>query len=150
MKLRIPRAARPARLARSPRCSPRRSSWRRLFAHHGWSEYDTEQPLTLQGRIQASSYANPHATITLDAAGKRYTVVLAPVSRMEARGASRESVAVGQDVTVVGYREQGARGRSPRRARDDRHRRRREDGRTALRRRRAALPSDGRADRPSA
>ena len=73
------------------------------FAHHGWSDYDGDHPLTLKGRIQAASYANPHATITLDASGKRYTVVLAPVSRMESRGASRESVAVGQDVTVVGY-----------------------------------------------
>ena len=73
------------------------------FAHHGWSDYDGDHPLTLKGRIQAASYENPHATITLDASGKRYTVVLAPVSRMESRGASRESVAVGRDVTVVGY-----------------------------------------------
>lgn len=72
-------------------------------AHHGWSDYDGDHPLTLKGRIQSASYENPHATITLDAAGKRYTVVLAPVSRMEARGASREAVAAGRDVTVVGY-----------------------------------------------
>ncbi len=73
------------------------------FAHHGWSDYDSDHPLTLKGRIQTTSYENPHATITLEASGKRYTVVLAPVSRMESRGAPRETVAVGQDVTVVGY-----------------------------------------------
>ena len=39
----------------------------------------------------------------LEAEGKTYTVVLAPVSRMESRGASRESVAAGKDVTVVAY-----------------------------------------------
>ncbi len=73
------------------------------FAHHGWSDYDGDKQMTLKGRIKSSSYENPHATITLDADGKTYTVVLAPVSRMESRGASRESVAVGKDVTVVAY-----------------------------------------------
>ena len=73
------------------------------FAHHGWSDYDGDKQTTLKGRIKSSSYENPHATITLDADGKTYTVVLAPVSRMESRGASRESVAVGKDVTVVAY-----------------------------------------------
>lgn len=73
------------------------------FAHHGWSDYDADTKLTLTGKIKASSYENPHATITLDADGKAYSVVLAPVSRMEGRGASREAVAVGKEVTVVGY-----------------------------------------------
>jgi hypothetical protein len=35
--------------------------------------------------------------------GKRWDVVLAPVSRMEARGLVREDIAVGKTVTVVGY-----------------------------------------------
>jgi hypothetical protein len=73
------------------------------FAHHGWSDYDAERTLTLKGRVRTSSYENPHATITLDADGKTWTVALAPVSRMEARGASREAVAVGREVTVVGH-----------------------------------------------
>lgn len=73
------------------------------FAHHGWSDYDGDKPITLKGRIRNSSYENPHATITLAVDGKIYEVILAPVSRMEARGASREAVAVGKDVTVVGY-----------------------------------------------
>ena len=73
------------------------------FAHHGWSDYDADTKLTLKGTIKSSSYENPHAMITLEADNKRYTVILAPVSRMESRGASREAVAVGQQVTVVGY-----------------------------------------------
>ena len=72
-------------------------------AHHGWSDYDGDKPMTLKGRVKTASYENPHATITLDAEGKTYTVVLAPVSRMESRGATRESVAVGKDLTVVAY-----------------------------------------------
>lgn len=73
------------------------------FAHHGWSDYDADKALTLKGRVKAASYENPHATITLDADGKTWTVVLAPVSRMESRGASRDAVAVGREVTIVGY-----------------------------------------------
>ncbi len=73
------------------------------FAHHGWSDYDADHPMTLKGEVRTSSYENPHATITLEADGKRYTVVLAPVSRMEARGATRDSIAVGRAVAVTGY-----------------------------------------------
>ncbi len=73
------------------------------FAHHGWNDYDADHPMTLKGRIASSIYENPHATIALDADGKRYTVVLAPVSRMQSRGASREAMGVGREVTVVAY-----------------------------------------------
>ncbi len=73
------------------------------FAHHGWSDYDADTKLTLKGTIKTSSYENPHATITLDADSKTYTVILAPVSRMESRGASRDALAVGKEVTVIGY-----------------------------------------------
>ena len=73
------------------------------FAHHGWSDYDADARLTLKGIVKASSYENPHASITLNADSRTYTVILAPVSRMEGRGASREALAVGKEVTVIGY-----------------------------------------------
>lgn len=73
------------------------------FAHHGWSDYDADKPMTLKGRVQASRYENPHATITLAVEGRPYDVVLAPVTRMESRGAPRDAIAVGKEVTVVGY-----------------------------------------------
>ena len=73
------------------------------YAHHGWSDYAADKPMTLKGRVKTSSYENPHAMITLDAQGHTSTVVLAPVARMEARGASRDAVAAGQEITVVGY-----------------------------------------------
>ncbi len=73
------------------------------FAHHGWSDYDGDKPMTLKGKVRTSNYENPHAVITLDAEGRTWTVVLAPVSRMEARGASRDAVAVDHEVTVVAY-----------------------------------------------
>ncbi|MEM5274830.1 DUF6152 family protein [Cupriavidus taiwanensis] len=72
-------------------------------AHHGWSTYDETRPMTLTGKIVESHYENPHAHIRVDAGGKRWLAVLAPVSRMEARGATSDKVAVGREVTLVGY-----------------------------------------------
>ncbi|RZT36471.1 DUF6152 family protein [Cupriavidus agavae] len=73
------------------------------LAHHGWSTYDETKPLTVTGKIVETHYENPHATIRLEAQGKRWFAILAPVSRMETRGASAEKVAVGKQVTLVGY-----------------------------------------------
>ncbi|SPA57110.1 DUF6152 family protein [Cupriavidus taiwanensis] len=73
------------------------------IAHHGWSTYDETKPMTLTGKIVESHYENPHAHIRIDAGGKRWLAVLAPVSRMEARGATSDKVAVGREVTLVGY-----------------------------------------------
>ena len=71
--------------------------------HHGWSNYHQDRPMTLTGKITESAYENPHATIRLATEGKNWFVVLAPTSRMEARGAARSMVEVGATVTVVAY-----------------------------------------------
>lgn len=72
-------------------------------AHHGWSEYDSSRPLTLSGKIVESGYEHPHGHIRLDAAGKVWNVVLAPPSRMQARGLPRAELKPGATATVVGY-----------------------------------------------
>ena len=74
-----------------------------LHAHHGWSEYDSNQVLTLTGKITESGYEHPHGHIKLAVPGKVWTVTLAPPSRMENRGLPKEGLAVGKEVTVVGY-----------------------------------------------
>lgn len=73
------------------------------LAHHGWSEYDASQTLTLTGAIEQAGYEHPHGYVTLTAAGKRWTAVLAPPSRMDNRGLARETLQSGATVTVVGY-----------------------------------------------
>ncbi|WP_338919412.1 DUF6152 family protein [Pseudomonas silesiensis] len=73
------------------------------FAHHGWSEYDSSKSLTLNGTIEESGYSHPHGFVRLKTADKTWTVVLAPPSRMENRGLSREMLSVGNTATVVGY-----------------------------------------------
>ena len=72
-------------------------------AHHGWSDYDAKQILTLTGTIVESKYENPHATLKLKSGDKIWFAWLAPVSRMEARGMNGDMVKVGATVTLVGY-----------------------------------------------
>lgn len=71
--------------------------------HHGWSNYDQKKTLTFTGKILESSYENPHGMITLEVKNEKWTVVLAPPSRMESRGLSKDMLKVGGTATVVGY-----------------------------------------------
>lgn len=73
------------------------------LAHHGWSEYDAQRPLTLAGTIEEAGYAHPHGFVRLKAEGQSWTVVLAPPSRMESRGLPRDALAPGGRATVMGY-----------------------------------------------
>ena len=73
------------------------------LAHHGWGSYDASKIMIVEGSIQTLSYVNPHATITVKAADKTWTVTLGPVSRMQSRGAPAELVAVGRNVKAEGY-----------------------------------------------
>lgn len=72
-------------------------------AHHGWGSYDASKPITVTGPIVTSTYENPHATITVKAADKVWTVTLAPTFRMINRGASKDLVAAGKTVSAYGY-----------------------------------------------
>jgi hypothetical protein len=74
-----------------------------VLAHHGWGSYDASKIMIVEGPIQTLSYVNPHAAITVKAADKTWTVTLAPVSRMQSRGAPAELVAVGKIVKAEGY-----------------------------------------------
>jgi hypothetical protein len=76
------------------------------FAHHGWSSYDADKTLTLTGTLRESSYSNPHGMTRLQVDGKdgkNWLVILAPPSRMSARGLTQEMLKDGTTATVVGY-----------------------------------------------
>lgn len=73
------------------------------FAHHGWSEYDTSKPQQLSGTFEQANYANPHGSVQLKTVEKTWTVVLAPPSRMENRGLTRQMLKIGNQATVEGY-----------------------------------------------
>lgn len=72
-------------------------------AHHGWSEYDADKPLMLTGTIEQSGYEHPHGFVRLKTDDKTWTVVLAPPTRMENRGLSRDMLAKGKRASVQGY-----------------------------------------------
>lgn len=74
-----------------------------LMAHHGWSNYHEDKPLTVDGTITASTYGNPHGTARVEANGKTWDVVLAPTSRMQTRGLTEAMLQKGTKARVVGY-----------------------------------------------
>ena len=74
-----------------------------LVAHHGWTGYDEKSTLTLTGTIKASGYENPHGYADVEVSGKVWHAVLAPPSRMESRGLSKDMLKPGTTATVVGY-----------------------------------------------
>lgn len=71
--------------------------------HHGWSNYDQNKTLSFTGKILEVGYESPHGMIKLDVDGKQWNVVLAPPSRMESRGLTKDMLKVGVTATVVGY-----------------------------------------------
>ena len=76
-------------------------------AHHGWSEYDSSKLLKLTGKIVESGYEHPHGYIRLETPGKTWLCVLAPPSRMEARGLAKELLKPGAEASVEGYANRG-------------------------------------------
>ena len=72
-------------------------------AHHGWSEYETAKPLKVAGTIKESGYEHPHGHVTLQTADRAWHVVLAPPSRMNARGLTAAAMKPGTQAEVVGY-----------------------------------------------
>jgi hypothetical protein len=73
------------------------------YAHHGWSEYDAEKVLTVDGVVLESAYDNPHTVIRLMTAERTWVAVLAPPFRMDARGLKAEAIKPGVKARVVGY-----------------------------------------------
>ena len=73
------------------------------FAHHGWSSYDAEKPMTVEAVIEDVEFGNPHGMLMVSHDGRQWHVILAPPSRMQARGATKNIVAKGKTVKVHGY-----------------------------------------------
>jgi hypothetical protein len=72
-------------------------------AHHGWGSYDSTKTVTVEATILDVKYENPHVEIVLEHSGKKYTMTLAPVFRMENRGVPKPLLVKGKKVKVEGY-----------------------------------------------
>src|SRR5579872_363441 len=76
-----------------------------LWAHHGGSEYDTKNPITLKGTVTEYYWANPHCQIYVDVKDEKGKTVnwaietLAPAV-MKRAGWNRELLHPG-DVTTI-------------------------------------------------
>jgi Family of unknown function (DUF6152) len=73
------------------------------LAHHGWSGYDSNTALVVEGTIRDAGYEHPHGYVKLESPGKTWLVVLAPPSRMENRGLPASALKVGATARVEGY-----------------------------------------------
>jgi hypothetical protein len=71
------------------------------LSHHGWSSYDEKKVIKVQAKLSGVRWANPHGSANVRYKNATWHVVLAPVSRMEARGLTRGML--GQRVTLEGY-----------------------------------------------
>src|SRR4051812_3456176 len=80
-----------------------------VAAHHAFAaEFDINQPVKLQGRVQKMEWINPHAWIHVDVAapeGKIVTWMIEGGSPniLLRRGFTKESLLPGTDITVEGY-----------------------------------------------
>ncbi len=74
------------------------------LAHHGWAGQEDKVSM-LDGTIQSVRYVNPHGQIEIIAADSaKWTITLAPLTRMQTRGLTEDKLAVGQKVHVEGNR----------------------------------------------
>jgi uncharacterized protein DUF6152 len=84
-------------------------SARPSYAHHSFlAEFDQTRPLTVTGVVTRIDWINPHALFDVDAQDKNGKVVkwsfeTATPSALNLRGWKKESVKVGDRVTVQGY-----------------------------------------------
>ena len=73
------------------------------LAHHGWSSYDSDKLIKASGPLKAVAWRNPHGEAQMEYQGKTWAVILAPTSRMESRGLSKEMLKDGTVAIVEGY-----------------------------------------------
>jgi hypothetical protein len=72
-------------------------------AHHGWTSYDQGKPITVTGAFEKVIWANPHGSAEMKWQDRQWQIVLAPLTRMEARGLTLDMISKGQSVTLTGY-----------------------------------------------
>ncbi len=73
------------------------------LAHHGWSSYDADKTIRVTAPLSAVKWGNPHGTARVAWQGKTWDVILAPTTRMQARGLTRAMLVSRRPVTLIGY-----------------------------------------------
>lgn len=76
------------------------------FAHHGTSEYDMTEEISLTGTVTEWTFENPHSWLRLDVAGPdgepvEWSIESAPPNYMARQGWSADSLERGEEVTIL-------------------------------------------------
>jgi hypothetical protein len=88
------------------------------FAHHPFNtEYDWKKPVTLTGTVTKVQWENPHALLFMDAKdadGKmtNWTLEMGSVGALTNAGWKRDTIKVGDQITVDGWRAKNANNRA--------------------------------------
>ena len=81
-----------------------------VSAHHAFSlEFDANKPITLEGTISRVEWINPHAWIHVDVEDENgvtetWRIEAGSPNTLVRRGMTRDSIPLGTEVVVFGYR----------------------------------------------
>ena len=81
-----------------------------LFSHHSFAaEFDANKPITLKGTVTKLEWVNPHSWLYIDVKDENgkvsnWGVEMGSPNTLIRRGVTKNSVEVGTQVTVDGYR----------------------------------------------
>ena len=83
-----------------------------VFAHHGRSNYDVTNTVTIKGVVTQFDWVNPHALIYLDVKSdegkmEKWIAETNSPNTLTRQGWARDTVKVGDEVTLVGHRVKG-------------------------------------------
>ncbi len=85
------------------------------FAHHSFSsEFDINQPVTLEGKLTKLDWVNPHGFIFLDVKGKdgktvNWAVETGGPNALLRRGVRKEDFVMGSKIIVKGFKAKSGR-----------------------------------------
>ncbi|HYR87141.1 MAG TPA: DUF6152 family protein [Terriglobia bacterium] len=79
------------------------------FSHHSFAaEYDAARPIALKGTITKVDFVNPHSwlyiNVTQDGKVVNWAIEMGSPNNLIRRGVNKNSVPVGTEVSVEGYR----------------------------------------------
>ena len=81
-----------------------------VLAHHAFAaEFDANKPVTLEGKVTRMEWINPHAWLHIavteeDGSTSDWRIEAGSPNTLIRRGMTRDSIPIGTDVVVFGYR----------------------------------------------